>query len=206
MKETVQGFGKRTGQAYGPPAGLLRLARPLGPREACPTLFRYPGPLGLRDLLSGGGFRPAPPPARWVWLAATPGLVGRSGARRFGLVAFLEPLRLAPCATRRKGLYLGVNRSPREPEGLVWVPPSALRRRLPWDRIRTADETRKRIGPVYDEERLRVIDALAAYVEELSALDRAGAPAPAGAWLDVSPAERRRLLSDFGIAPRWSSA
>ena len=202
MKETALRYAARTGGAYAPPAALLELARPLRPREACPTLFRYPGPLGLREALLGARFRPAPPSARWVWLASSPGLTG-SAARRFGLVAFLEPLRLDPCATPEKGLYRGVNRAV-PPESVVWAPPSVLRLHLPWDRIRTADDARGRIGPAYDAERRRVAEALAAYVEELSALERAGVPAPRAPWHDVDAAERRRLLARCGIAPLWT--
>ena len=53
MRETVAAFEKRTGTTYDPPPSVGALGRRLAPGESCPTLFRYPGPEGLRDLLIG---------------------------------------------------------------------------------------------------------------------------------------------------------
>lgn len=203
MKETVAAFTRRTGRAYDPPAALRALARALGPREACPTLFRYPGPEGLRDALLGSLRRLAPPGRDWVWLASAVVGVYPRAVKLFGTVAVLEPLRLSPCLDRR-GVYLGANREIPEPEALVWTPPSAVGAAIAWDRIRAASDARRRFGPRYDEERAAVSDRLSAYLEELSELHRAGASGPQVPWWRVSARERRSLLERYSVRPRWT--
>jgi len=204
VKETPARFEKRTGSRYAPPAWLRAEARPLGPREACPTLFRYPGPEGLHALLSGGLARLAPGAADAVWLAAVPGHERMRPARLFGAAALLEPLRLAPCATRRRGVYLGVNRSLRRAVPIAWVPPSAIRSRIPWDRIRRVEEAERRYGRGYPDERARALEALGAYLEEIDALERFGALPSDRAWLAVGRRERLARLADAGLTPRWT--
>ncbi|HSB60746.1 MAG TPA: hypothetical protein VLI67_03435 [Vicinamibacteria bacterium] len=204
MKETVAAFRRRTGLAYAPPASLRVRGRPLGPREACPTLFRYPGPEGLQAFLGGLPGPLAPPGLDWVWLGAGP-LVGQARrGRLFGTVAVLEPLRLSPCRTGRSQVWVGWNRPAGEPGSLAWVPPSAAGSPLAWDRIRDADDLRRRLGPRYEEERERVAELLGAYLEELRALRQAGAPGPTRPWCGVSAARRRTLLERYGVRARWT--
>ena len=205
VRESVAAFEKRTGLVYAPPALLRSRARPLRGRESCPTLFRYPGPDGLLALLRGGLRRLAPPGTDWLWLAGTPTGTQARSVGLFGAVAVLEPLRLSPCVARERGAFLGANRQVSAHEGLVWVPPSRVRARLPWDRIRTPDEAIRRFGPGYGEERAAVAERLAAYLEELSALRRAGAPDPPRPWCAVSPRQRRALLERHGVPATWTT-
>jgi len=204
VKETPAGFERRTGARYSPPAWLRAEARPLGPREACPTLFRYPGPEGLQALLGGRLARLAPGGSPSVWLSAHPARERARAARLFGAAAVLEPLALSPCATRRAGVYLGVNRRVPEHAPVVWVPPSALDAPIAWDRVRSAEQAERRFGRDYAALRARTLEALGAYLEELGSLERAGLPRPDRAWLAVSRRERLARLAAAGIAPRWS--
>jgi hypothetical protein len=205
VRESVAAFEKRTGLVYAPPPFLRSLGRALRVRESCPTLFRYPGPEGLHALLRGELRRLAPPEVDWVWLSRTPAATRAQGAGLFGTVALLEPLRLSPCMARERGAFLGANREVSEDLGLVWVPPSRLRARLPWDRIREPDEALGWFGPRHEEERAAVGERLALYLEELSALRRAGAPDPPRPWCGVSPRERRALLDRHGVRPTWTA-
>jgi len=205
VRERVSAFERRGGGRYQPSDALRVLARPLAPGEACPTLFRHPGPEGLSSFLRGRLTRLGPPESPWLWLADAPPRTSRRAARAFGVVAVLEPLRLSPCRLpRRRGHYLAANRELGAEDALVWVPPSAVAADLGWDRIRTAEQAVRRFGRGYANERDATLDALAAYLEELSALARAGAPAPFGPWCGVARGERRRLLAAHGVEARWT--
>ncbi len=203
MKESLAHFQKRTGQLYAPPAALAGVARPLGPREVCPTLFRYPGPEGLATLLQGQTGRLAPP-GRWTWLASRADATRPAATRQFGSLAVLEPLRLQPCEVPgRPGEYWATNPDLREGEAVVWVPPSRVAAPIGWDRVGSAELAVRRLGAAYLDERPGVVDALGAYLEELSCVDAAGLR-PAGAWHDVPAADRLRLLAECGATSRWT--
>ena len=203
MKESVSRFQRRTGLVYGPPPALVGVARELATREVCPTLFRYPGPEGLSILLHGQAGRLAPA-GRWAWLASRADATRPAATRLFGSLAVLEPLRLQPCEVPdRPGEYWATNPELREGAELVWVPPSRVTAPMSWDRIGTCEQAVRRLGAAYRDERPAVLDALGAYLEELSCVAQAGL-APAGAWHDVPLARRRRLLADCGATPRWT--
>jgi len=205
VKETPGSFERRTGLSYSPPPSLLEgRTRPLGTRESCPTLFRYPGPEGLLEALRGGLARLAPVGADRVWLASRPTAERARAARLFGTLALLQPLHLQPVATRRSGIFLAPNAPlPRDAEP-VWVSPSQVAARIAWDRLRTEPDAVRRFGGGYADERARTLDRLSAYLEEISALERAGAPALERPWLAHSARERRRLLARLGIRATWT--
>lgn len=207
MKETVAAFEKRTGLSYAPAEALRALGRPLGPREACPTLFRYPGPEGVRELLHGSLRRLAPAGRSGVWLSREPGGPGPPprAVRQFGTVAVLEPLRLSPCAVQEKGMYLGANAPLHDLPGLVWAPPSLAAASVPWDRLRVPEELMRRIGAAYEKERARVLERLNRYLEELAELRRAGAPSPERPWCALPASARRTLLDRYGVSPSWTA-
>lgn len=206
MKETVLAFSRRTGEPYAPTAELLGLGRLLRASEACPTLYRYPGPEGLQAALQGTLRRLAPQGRAAVWLSTD--IRGRGGQPRavafFGTLAVLEPLRLSPVKTRERNMLLGENL--RVDEALIaWAPASALRKRLPWDRLRSSDEVARALGRGYAEERARTLDQLHAYLEELSALRRVDASGDGVPWCTLALAERRRRLAANGVRPTWTA-
>ena len=94
----------------------------------------------------------------------------------------------------RPGIYVGDAAAP--PGPLVWLPPSLLEARDPWDRLER----------VAARERPRVIGELCLYLEELDAMRRSGAPGPGVPWLAVPEDERRRRLAEAGVAPVWTAA
>ena len=204
VRESPTAFLKRTGIAYAPPPALTALGRPLPAGEACPTLFRQPGPEGVRDLFSGLLRRLAPAESRWVWLASDPVRTQRRLATAFGAVAVLEPLRLFPCRTKQDGVYQGVNRRIEDQEMIVWIPPSALRNRAGWDRVKSRRQALSILGPGYAEEQARVSDRLNAYLEELSEMGKAGAPGSPVPWCAIPARERGRLLAEHGVRARWT--
>jgi hypothetical protein len=204
MRETVAAFLRRTGQPYRPPRWLLGRARALGRAEACPTLFRYPGPCGLRDHFEGRLETLGPPQGRELWMAAMPLHDDVGGARLFGTLGVLEPLRFDACRTSRRGIYLGVNRPIGDPALVLWIPPGRLGRRLALDAVGAGRPAPAALRDAGDRERPRVRDRLAAYIEEMAELERAGAAPPGRPWCDVPPGQRRRLLADYGLAPRWT--
>jgi hypothetical protein len=136
-----------------------------------------------------------------LWLAEEPATTGRRMVALFGTIAVLEPLGLAVCEVGR-GQWLGVNR-PADPERIVWVPPSVVRAPLSWDGLATARQV-ERLVPGIATERRRAYGRLTAYLEELSALREAGAPGPERPWCEVPARERRQVLAEHGVTPRWS--
>jgi hypothetical protein len=207
VKETVTAFCRRTGGRYAPPRALRLLGEPLGPREPCPTLYRFPGPEGLQAHFQGRLRRLAPPGLGHVWLTSRPTGAYPRPVELFGTLAVLEPLRLHACRTHcfthTRDNWIGLDR-PLEAEGIVWLPPSLVRRGINLDRVRTAREACRRFGKEHDEERRRVEERLAAYIEELSELRRAGVAGPERHWCSVPLGERRALLRRHGIAGRWT--
>lgn len=208
MKETVAAFRRRTGQAYEPRGILTILGTPLAAREACPTLFRFPGPEGLRDFFRSWLRRLAPPESDHVWLVSRPTAAYPRAVDAFGTLAVLQPLRLSPCRTHcfqhTRNNFVARNRALDEDQQVVWVPPSRVRTAVGWDRLRTAADARRRLGSAYEDEQARVEERLSAYLEELSELRRAGAPGPARPWLTVAARSRRELLDSYGVRPRWT--
>jgi|CXWL01.1.fsa_nt_gi hypothetical protein len=205
MRTSVAAFERRSGERYSPSDALRHLAQPLTARDACPTLFRYPGPEGLASFLRGGLSRLGASDARWLWLADRPAGTSARAAGRFGVVAVLDPLRLSPCPlAQRRGHYLAENRALRSEDALVWAPPTAAG--INWDRVLTPEQAIRRMGSAasYVETREATLESLSAYLEELSALSRAQAPSRFGAWCAVSRTERRRLLAEYGVEGRWT--
>ncbi len=203
MKETVAAFEQRTGLRYEPPP---LAGRPLRPREACPTLFRYPGPEGLRGFLEGTLRRLAPSDAAGVWFSSDPRARGVQprAVELFGSLVVVEPLRLSPRAASRKGMYLGANVPLRSVPGVVWVPPSLFEVRVRWDELRDPSELRSRRG--YEKERATVLERLLRYLEELDVLRRSGAPRPGKPWCSVPQRERQATLRRYGVRPLWTAA
>jgi hypothetical protein len=208
MRETVAAFRRRTGEDYAPGALLRLLGTPLGPREACPTLFRFPGPEGLRDAFQSWLRHLAPPDRAHVWLTGRPTGAYPRVVETFGTLAVLEPLRLQPCRTHcfqhTRDNWVALNREIEDPQLLVWVPPSQARRALSWNGLRTAAAARRAMGASYADEMQAVQERLSAYLEELSDLRRAGAPGPRRHWCEEPARARKALLRRYGIRPRWT--
>lgn len=207
MKERVTAFERRTGERYEPPDWLLGLGDALLPRESCPTLFRFPGPEGLQAHFQGRLRQLGPPGRSHLWLTSRPTGAYPRPVGLFGTLAVLQPLRLLSCRTHcfthTRDNWIALDR-PVDPGEIAWIPPSLTRAPISFDRIRTADDARRRFGKGYEDERLRTMDRLSAYLEELSELRRAGAPGPARHWCTVPAAQRRALLARHGLRPRWT--
>lgn len=196
MKETPRAFAARTGRAYVPDPGLRALGAPAGDDDPVPTLFRYPGPRALLAAMDG---RPVPlAPGPLVYLAEVPDVAEPVAARTFGVIAVLEPLALGVVATDAPGIWRGWAT---RPVSAVWVPPSAFDAAADWDAWATAEAVMAGL-PGYAEQLAAHRDALSAYVEELAALARRGAPGPDVPWVEVPAARRRALLGD--VAGRWT--
>jgi len=202
MLETPRSFTGRTSIAYAPAARVTFLATPLGSDTPCPTLFRYPGPCGLADWFAGAMSRLGP--RELLWLADRPLWRDTFGARFFGTLAILQPLRFQVCA-EGPGIYLGENDA-LDPDEVVWLPPSALARQIPWDGIATAAAARPFLPADLAGERHRAIDALGRYLEELDAMRLTGAPGPGIPWCQVPLAERLALLARHGVKASWTVA
>jgi len=200
MQETPRSFTRRTSIAYAPPARVTFLAMPLGPDAPCPTLFRYPGPCGLADWFAGTMTRLGP--RDYLWLADRPLWRDTYGARFFGTLAVLAPLRFQVCI-EGPGIWLGDN-DWLNPDEIVWVPPSAFGRAIPWNDVATAAEARRFLPADLAGERHRAIEALGLYLEELDSMRRAGAPGPGVPWCQVPVGERLAQLACFGVRAVWS--
>ncbi len=167
-----------------------------------PTLFRHPGAEALQALLEGRLRRLAPVESPVLWLHERPAAARPGASRAFGVVAVLEPARLSPRRVGR-GVWQAANRPTRLAGETLWAPPSALQRPLAWNRLKTAEAARRRFGRGYEEERLQVLESLAAYLEELSLLARSGVSL-ATPWCEQSRAQRRRILARHAIPGRWT--
>jgi hypothetical protein len=201
MRERVADHRLRTGRPYAP-RGAVPGARPLADDEACPTLFRYPGPEALLEQLARAPVALAPPGAEVLWLAERPLLEAPAAVASFGTLVVLEPLALSPQIVEGSpGLWVA---TPGDPGEVVWLPPSrAGEDPARWDAVRTAADARALLGDV-DDERALVMERLGSYVEELALLAAAGVPAPAGAWIDLPLEERARILGARGLAGIFS--
>jgi hypothetical protein len=208
VKESVTSFEKRTGERYAPPDWLGGLGTPLGARESCPTLFRFPGPEGLQALFQGRLRALGPEGRGHLWLTSRPTGAYPRPVSLFGTLALLQPLRLQPCRTHcfthKRDNWIALDRAVAAEE-LAWVPPSALRG-LSFDRVRTASEALRRFGHAYEGERRRTEERLSAYLEELSELARTGAPGPPRHWCTLPERERRLVLARHGVRARWTRA
>lgn len=213
MRESVAEFTARTGLAYAPDEELLAWGRPLAIDEECPTLFRYPGPCGVRDVVTGRGRALGAPASRVVWLSCDPVPLQAPSAARFGTLAVLRPLRLGPVASDEPGVYVAwnaatfaggaVGSSVAAADEVIWVPPTGFA--LDWDRIATADAVRAAL-PGWDSARDAVLADLDVYDDEVRRLHEAGGEHPDVKWAEVPPGERRRLLARLGVEPLWSAA
>src|SRR6185436_10206532 len=109
------------------------LAVPLDADEPCPTLFRFPGPCGLKSWFAGGLERLGPADQPVLWSAPLPFHDDAYGARFFGTLALLEPLRHSPCRTADGHYFIGDNAARAADDPVVWLPPSLLDAPIPWD-------------------------------------------------------------------------
>jgi hypothetical protein len=209
VKERVTAFEKRTGERYAPPLWLQALGEPLRPNESCPTLFRFPGPEGLQAHFQGRLQGLGPSGRGHLWLTSRPTGAYPRSVDLFGTLALLQPLRLQPCRTHcfthTRDNWIALDRRV-DPAEIIWLPPSLARGGLRLDRIRSADEARRRFGAQYEGEQRRIAERLSAYLEELSLLRRAGAPGPTRHWCGVPARERRALLARHGVRPLWTRA
>ena len=161
-------------------------------------LFRYPGPCGLGALLGLGQLVTLGPPeadALWLCDAAVHRDVA-AGVRAFGTLALLDPTRFEPTPAGPPGRWIGVNRRLLPDDEVVWVPPSRVQSPPSLTTLAALPDPR---------ERERVVASLFDYLDELSALHRAGAPGPGVPWCQVGAPRRRQLLAAAGVAPRWTA-
>ena len=207
MRERVAAFERETGERYLPPPWLQALGQPLQPGESCPTLFRFPGPEGLQAHFQGRLSALGPSGRGHLWLTSRPTGAYPRPVGLFGTLALLRPLRLLPCRTHcfthTRDNWIALDRRV-DPAEIAWVPPSLVRAGFSFDRIRSADEARRRFGRGYHEERQAVAERLARYLEEMGELRRAGAAGPGRHWCSVPARERRALLGRHGLRPRWT--
>jgi hypothetical protein len=169
--------------------------------KAIPTLFRQPGPEALRAFLEGRLRRLAPAEATVLWLHERPAATRPGATRAFGVLAVLDPRRFAAHRAGR-GIWRAENR-PCSGAEVVWTPPSALKRPILWSRLNGVDAARRHFGGGYGDERARVLESIAAYLEEVSSLERAGVRSDI-AWCERPCVERRRVLERHAIRGRWT--
>ena len=213
MTETFIDFEARTGGTYAPPENLKKLGRTFESWEACPTLFRSPGPGGLRAWFEGTLERLAHEDAPLVWLSDNENSTSPAETAQFGALAILEPLHLQICKTRERGTFLGINpiiRTRTTPlglgrDGMVWVPPSALGRGIRWAHVGTKRDAKGYFGPDLDSERSIVLDRINAYLAEVKALEEAGAVLGDVSWYATPAAERTQMLNTYGVTSRWTA-
>ena len=167
------------------------------------TLFRYPGPCGLRDYFIGRLTLLGAPESRLVWLSDSPLHPEARSAAHFGTLAILRSAGLEAEPDGEPGVFVARN-LPVPCSALFWVPPSALARPLPWDGVATDVEARALFGPEWDGERRATRESLDRHLEERLALEEAGAGDLPARWGDLPEAKRREVLLRFGIAPRWT--
>lgn len=197
MKESAANFEARTGKAWRP----IAQGTPPGPRESVPTLYRYPGPQGMAEMLQGRLDRLAPPDAPFVWLAESAKADNAKTVGLFGVLAVLQPLRLG--VTRDGKHWLGENRPVADSDALVWLPPVAVKAGLNLDRVAEPEPAMRKVKD-YAGEKSRVTDLLGAYLEELGALQNAGANPPDRPWCALPAATRKKLLASHGLRGRFT--
>jgi hypothetical protein len=213
MTETFLDFQARAGGKYDPPAELADKARPFESWEACPTLFRSPGPAALKAWFDGTLEQLAHSQAPYVWLTNVEEGTSPTEAREFGVLAVLQPFHLQPCQTREEGSFLGLNLPFKSrtthlglgKDAVVWVPPSAIGRSIRWAHISTAREAEAFFGPHVVGERSTVLARLNAYLDEVAAVAAAGASPDDVQWYNLPLTERREILRTYGIHGRWTT-
>ncbi len=196
--ETVAGWSARTGRSYRPPRHVRRLGTALGPDDRCPVLFRYPGPCGLRELFSGGLGHLAPASSPWAWMSEEAVHADVPGARVFGTMTLREPLRTQPVRSERNAVWVGLNLATRDAGRLAWVSPTSVADPALAQRVTVGEPLASR------DELARVQASVLAYLEEIDALERAGAPHPGRAWCTVAPGERAARLREARVGSPWT--
>lgn len=213
MTETFLDFEARTGGTYDPPDKVTQLARRFDSWEACPTLFRSPGPGGLRAWFEGTLDRLAHQDAPLVWLSDSETGTSPTESKLFGVLAILQPFHLQVCSTREEGSFLGVNAKLRSRtthlglgrDAIVWVPPSAIGRSVRWHHVSVERDAKQLFGPHLEAEKSKVLASLNAYLDELAAVEGAGAGPQDVAWYDVPVEERVAILEQHSLPARWST-
>lgn len=212
MTETFIDFEARTGGSYNPPPELTEIGRQFESWEACPSLFRSPGPGALRAWFDGTLNQLAHEDAPFVWLSNDENSTSPAESAQFGNLAILQPLHLQICKTRERGSYLGVNAVLKSKttstglgrDGIVWVPPSALGRGIRWAHVGTKRDAESYFGPDLANERSIVLDRIHAYLDEVKALETAGASLGDVPWYAKSNKERQEVLETYGVPSRWT--
>lgn len=210
MLETPQQFERRTGKAYRPDPALKAFGRPLKGDEALRTQFRFPGACGMASFLGLDASPPTLGPVgqEHAWLTDQIEHSFSNGARHFGTLAVLQPLRFGPLRGEydrppigKNGETLPVWAFPNRPvtpdDAVVWIP--ATLSDLPWDFIADASDL-----PDVSTERDEATEQLRRYREELSALKGAGAVPVAGAWSEISLETRQATLERHRVPPVWT--
>lgn len=213
MTETFIDFEARTGGKYDPPESVTKLGRVFESWEACPTLFRSPGPGAIRAWFEGTLEHLAHPDAELIWLSDNENSTSPAESAQFGALAILQPLHLQVCKTRERGSFLGLNspiRTRTTPlglgrDGLVWVPPSALGRGIRWAHVGTKRDAESYFGPDLASERSQVLDRIDAYIAEVAALESAGADFGDVPWYAMNAGQRQDLLETHGVQSRWTA-
>lgn len=213
MTETFIDFEARTGGTYNPPEEMRKLGRVFESWEACPTLFRSPGPGAIRAWFEGTLEQLAHPDAPLVWLSDNENSTSPAESAQFGTLSILQPLHLQVCKTRERGSFLGRNspiHSRTTPaglgrDGIVWVPPSALGRGIRWAHVGTKRDAESYFGPDLASEQSQVLDRIDAYLAEVKALEAAGAELGDVPWYANTDKERQSILEQYSVPSRWTS-
>lgn len=203
MTESPAEFARRTGRPYEPLQSRTTAARVLGPADACPTLFRFPGACGLVEWLLGSLVTLGKRTDAELWAATAPLNGEVPGAIHFGTFALLQPLRFGMCEAS-PGIFVGANRPLDDPDRIAWIPPSAMEAAIPWDRVSSAGEAAEYLGTGIEREREAVIDSLDLYAREVEAIAKAGVPDPEIRWCDRPEELRAKLLAEFGVGAIWT--
>jgi hypothetical protein len=201
---------------YAPSAELLAIGAPLNAAEAAQTLLRFPGPCGLTELARGQMRRLAPENAKFLYLFKNRYDYFQAGIEAFGTLAVFNPthyhsvlltdaealtlLGFTPQDTGR--IFLGLNLAAPAAE-YFWMPPELFAARNDWTGIRDTAAMLREFGHGYDARRKELTDNVLRYMEEVSAVERAGTTLTQP-WYRYDAEQRRRLIGERSLSVRWT--
>lgn len=196
----------RTVPAASAPPMLAHYGPPVAAQDVPRVLLRFPGACGVRDFFTGALRSWSHPDDRVSWFTTRDFGDIHEGAGMFGALAVTLPL--GTPVVRLEGsdhVFLCPNGPARPEQDVTWVPPRMVRGVADWSVFAGVAEVRAACGPLLEEERWAVRQAVNAYFEEISGLARAGVPYPSTPWYATPLEERLTLLGRAGAAPRWSA-
>ncbi len=185
---------------------LAHYGTPVPTLQTPSVLLRFPGASGVREFLRGTlkHVSQAEDPVAFFTTETFDEI--REGVGLFGCFVMFDPLRLH--LVRPHGypghVYLGFNPTIEVEIDMTWVAPRVMAQVGDWSSFDTPEKVRELVGPGRLEDRARMVDVIAPYFDEVTAIVESGQPLPTVPWYRVPVGERLSRLAQADRRPSWT--